>query len=55
MFVIILGRAHCDILLNICESVSSKLVDGRNQPIISCLKYITGILDEKNSNCSKIH
>nr|XP_043633429.1 uncharacterized protein LOC122604617 [Erigeron canadensis] len=35
------GRAHCDILLhNICESFNSKLVEGREKPIISCLEYI---------------
>ena len=35
------GRAKCDILLNnLCESFNSKLVAGRDQPIIGCLDYI---------------
>nr|KAJ0199185.1 hypothetical protein LSAT_V11C600340960 [Lactuca sativa] len=32
------GRAHCDALLNnMCESLNSKIVKGRDKPIISCL------------------
>lgn len=35
------GRAHCDILLNnICECFNGKIVDARDQPIITCLEYI---------------
>nr|GEU62733.1 transposase, mutator type [Tanacetum cinerariifolium] len=34
------GRAKCDILLkNICEVFNRQLVDGRDQPIITCLEY----------------
>ncbi|GJV78978.1 mutator type transposase [Tanacetum coccineum] len=35
------GRAKCDLLINnICEVFTRKLVDGRDQPIITCLEYI---------------
>ncbi|GJU58268.1 mutator type transposase [Tanacetum coccineum] len=35
------GRAKCDLLLNnICEVFNRQLVDGRDQPIITCLEYI---------------
>nr|KAJ0212186.1 hypothetical protein LSAT_V11C400223730 [Lactuca sativa] len=35
------GRAHCDALLNnMCESLNSKIVKGRDKPIISCLEFI---------------
>nr|KAJ0187222.1 hypothetical protein LSAT_V11C900482450 [Lactuca sativa] len=35
------GRAHCDTLLNnMCESLNSKIVMGRDKPIISCLEFI---------------
>nr|XP_043638098.1 uncharacterized protein LOC122609102 [Erigeron canadensis] len=35
------GRAKCDILLNnICESFNSKLVKGRDKPIITSLEFI---------------
>ncbi|GKB45574.1 mutator type transposase [Tanacetum coccineum] len=35
------GRAKCDLLLNnIYEVFNKQLVDGRDQPIITCLKYI---------------
>ncbi|GKE48909.1 mutator type transposase, partial [Tanacetum coccineum] len=34
-------RAKCDLLLNnICEVFNRQLVDGRDQPIITCLEYI---------------
>ena len=39
--ILVTGRAKCDILLNnLCESFNSKLVGGRDQPIIGCLEYI---------------
>ncbi|GJZ72047.1 mutator type transposase, partial [Tanacetum coccineum] len=35
------GRAKCDLLLNnICDVFNRQLVDGRDQPIITCLQYI---------------
>ncbi|GJW09107.1 mutator type transposase [Tanacetum coccineum] len=35
------GRAKCDLLINnICEVFNRWLVDGRDQPIITCLEYI---------------
>ncbi|GJU62499.1 hypothetical protein Tco_1244334, partial [Tanacetum coccineum] len=34
-------RAKCDLLINnICEVFNRQLVDGRDQPIITCLEYI---------------
>nr|GEV37049.1 hypothetical protein [Tanacetum cinerariifolium] len=36
-----LGRAKCDLLIkNIFEVINRQLVDGRDQPIITCLEYI---------------
>ncbi|CAI9284676.1 unnamed protein product [Lactuca saligna] len=38
---VLLGRAHCDALLNnMCESLNNKIVKGRDKPIISCLEFI---------------
>ncbi|GJS90775.1 zinc finger, CCHC-type containing protein [Tanacetum coccineum] len=35
------GRAKCDLLINnICKMFNRQLVDGRDQPIITCLEYI---------------
>ncbi|GJV25562.1 mutator type transposase [Tanacetum coccineum] len=35
------GRVKCDLLINnICEVFNRQLVDGRDQPIITCLEYI---------------
>ncbi|GJS04788.1 hypothetical protein Tco_0321296 [Tanacetum coccineum] len=35
------SRAKCDLLINnICEVLNRQLVDGRGQPIITCLEYI---------------
>nr|GEV39810.1 hypothetical protein [Tanacetum cinerariifolium] len=35
------SRAKCDLLINnICEVFNKKIVDGRDQPIITCLEYI---------------
>ncbi|GJT81449.1 mutator type transposase [Tanacetum coccineum] len=36
-----MGRVKCDLLINnICEVFNRQLVDGRDQPIITCLEYI---------------
>ncbi|GJW94568.1 mutator type transposase [Tanacetum coccineum] len=36
-----ISRAKCDLLINnICEVFNRQLVDGRDQPIITCLEYI---------------
>ncbi|GKC09004.1 mutator type transposase [Tanacetum coccineum] len=36
-----MGKAKCDLLINnICEVFNRQLVDGRDQPIITCLEYI---------------
>lgn len=42
------GRAHCDAFLNnLCESFNSKLDDGRDTPIITCLEYIRTYIMKK--------
>ncbi|KAL7609105.1 hypothetical protein Lser_V15G13262 [Lactuca serriola] len=42
------GRAHCDALLNnLCETLNSKLVKGRDKPIISCLEFIREYIMKK--------
>lgn len=39
--IVIIGRAKCDILLNnLCESFNRRLIDARDQPIVTCLEYI---------------
>ncbi|GKE66064.1 hypothetical protein Tco_1520225 [Tanacetum coccineum] len=43
-----IGRAKCDILLNnICEVFSRQLIDGRDQPIVTCLEYIREYLTKR--------
>ncbi|GJU68601.1 hypothetical protein Tco_1254860 [Tanacetum coccineum] len=43
-----MGRAKCDLLINnICEVFNRQLVDGRDQPIITCLEYIREYLMKK--------
>ncbi|CAI9290662.1 unnamed protein product [Lactuca saligna] len=42
------GRAHIDAMLNnMCESLNSKIVEGRDVPIITCLQYIREYLMKK--------
>ncbi|GJW57712.1 mutator type transposase [Tanacetum coccineum] len=42
------GKAKCDLLINnICEVFNRQLVDGRDQPIITCLKYIKEYLTKR--------
>ncbi|KAL6499420.1 hypothetical protein OROHE_026083 [Orobanche hederae] len=42
------GRAHCDALLNnLCESFNSKLDEGRDTPIITCLEFIREYIMKK--------
>ncbi|CAI9292371.1 unnamed protein product [Lactuca saligna] len=42
------GRAHTDAMLNnMCESLNSKIVEGRDVPIITCLEYIREYLVKK--------
>ncbi|KAI3503301.1 hypothetical protein L1887_31741 [Cichorium endivia] len=42
------GRSHCDALLNnICESLNSRLADGRDAPIITCLEFIREYIMKK--------
>ncbi|CAI9300523.1 unnamed protein product [Lactuca saligna] len=42
------GRAHTDAMLNnMCESLNSKIVEGRDVPIIKCLEYIREYLMKK--------
>nr|KAJ0206861.1 hypothetical protein LSAT_V11C500294990 [Lactuca sativa] len=41
-------RAHTDTMLNnMCESLNSKIIEGRDVPIITCLEYIRGYLMKK--------
>ena len=45
------GRAKCEILVNnLCESLNSKLLDGRDKPIIGCLEYIREYLMKRTVN-----
>nr|KAJ0226779.1 hypothetical protein LSAT_V11C100003540 [Lactuca sativa] len=49
------GRAGSDILLNnLCEVFNSKLIHGRNKPIISCLEYIRQYLMKRICNVKKV-
>ena len=42
------GRAQCDALLNnLCETLNSKLVKGRDKQIISCLEFIREYIMKK--------
>ncbi|CAI9261781.1 unnamed protein product [Lactuca saligna] len=42
------GRAHTDAMLNnMCEYLNSKIVEGRDVPIITCLEYIREYLMKK--------
>nr|KAJ0200208.1 hypothetical protein LSAT_V11C600323620 [Lactuca sativa] len=42
------GRAHYDAFLNnLCETLNSKLVKGRDKPIISCLEFIREYIMKK--------
>nr|KAJ0215111.1 hypothetical protein LSAT_V11C300126000 [Lactuca sativa] len=42
------SRAHTDAMLNnMCESLNSKIVEGRDVPIITCLEYIREYLMKK--------
>ncbi|KAL4576266.1 hypothetical protein LXL04_012358 [Taraxacum kok-saghyz] len=49
------GRAISDMLLNnLCEVFSSKLVKGRDKPIISCLEFIREYLLKRVVNVMKV-
>ncbi|XP_023751778.2 uncharacterized protein LOC111900139 [Lactuca sativa] len=49
------SRAGSDILLNnLCEVFNSKLIHGRNKPIISCLEYIRQYLMKRIYNVKKV-
>ena len=38
------GRAKCEIRVNnLCESLNSKLLDGRDKPIVGCLNTLESI------------
>nr|GEX57671.1 CDPK-related kinase 3 [Tanacetum cinerariifolium] len=48
------GKAHCDVLLNnMCEVFNRQLVDGRDKPIITCLKFIREYLMKRIVNVQK--
>ncbi|KAL4555306.1 hypothetical protein LXL04_037922 [Taraxacum kok-saghyz] len=43
-----LRQAHCDALLNnMCETLNSKLVNGRDKPFITCLEFIREYIMKK--------
>nr|KAJ0190736.1 hypothetical protein LSAT_V11C800440920 [Lactuca sativa] len=49
------GRTGSDILLNnLCEVFNSKLIHGRNKPIISCLEYTRQYLVKRICNVKKV-
>ncbi|GKC10956.1 mutator type transposase [Tanacetum coccineum] len=48
-------RAKCDLLINnICEVFNRQLVDGRDQPIITCLEYIREYLMKRTVVVQKV-
>nr|GEY62097.1 hypothetical protein [Tanacetum cinerariifolium] len=50
-----MGRDKCDIVINnICEVFNRQLVDGRDQPIITCLEYIREYLMKRIVVCQKV-
>ncbi|KAL4582907.1 hypothetical protein LXL04_007468 [Taraxacum kok-saghyz] len=49
------GRALTDMLLNnLCEVFNSKLIEGRDKPIISCLEYIREYMMKRIRNVVKV-
>ncbi|CAI9296144.1 unnamed protein product [Lactuca saligna] len=51
----ITGRAISDILLNnLCEVFNSKIIEGRDKPIIGCLEYIRQYLMNRICNVMKV-
>jgi hypothetical protein len=49
------GRAHSDVLLNnMCEVMNSKIVDGRDKPIITALEYIREYLMRRIVNVLQV-
>ncbi|KAL4555620.1 hypothetical protein LXL04_038244 [Taraxacum kok-saghyz] len=49
------GRALTDMLLNnLCEVFNSKLIEGRDKPIISCLEYIREYMMKRICNVVKV-
>nr|KAJ0207297.1 hypothetical protein LSAT_V11C500268620 [Lactuca sativa] len=48
------GRAHSDIVINnICECFNSKIIDGRDTPIINCLEFIREYIMKRIVNVEK--
>ncbi|CAI9288241.1 unnamed protein product [Lactuca saligna] len=49
------GRAVSDMLLNnLCEVFNSKLIEGRDKPLISCLEYIREYMMKRICNVIKV-
>ncbi|KAJ9541378.1 hypothetical protein OSB04_027884 [Centaurea solstitialis] len=49
------GRSHCDVLLNnMCEVFNRRLIDARDQPIITALEYIREYLMKRITNVGKM-
>ncbi|GKE37573.1 hypothetical protein Tco_1460978 [Tanacetum coccineum] len=50
-YVLSIGRAHCDVLLNnLCEVFNRQLLDGRDVPIITCLEFVREYLMKRIVN-----
>ncbi|XP_071703951.1 uncharacterized protein [Rutidosis leptorrhynchoides] len=48
-------RSLCDMLLNnVCEIFNSKLVDGRDKPVITCLEYVRQYLMKRIVTVQKV-
>jgi len=49
------GRYHCEVLLNnMCEVFNLRLIEARDQPIITALEYIREYLMKRITNVGKI-
>ncbi|XP_023733098.1 uncharacterized protein LOC111880918 [Lactuca sativa] len=53
--VVFLGRAVSDMLLNnLCEVFNSKLIEGKDKPLITCLEYIREYMMKRICNVIKV-
>ena len=55
IIVVFSGRAVSDMLLNnLCEVFNSKLIEGRDKPLITCLEYIREYMMKRICNVIKV-
>lgn len=55
IYYVLIGRPVSDMLLNnLCEVFNSKLIEGRDKPIISCLEYIREYMMKRICNVLKV-